>query len=498
MADEVTLELDPEIEQRIEALARFDVGVLITGPTGTGKSAVARRIHALSARRKKPLIVQNCGAIPEGLAESTLFGHEVGAFTGAHRAAPGIVAGADGGTLFLDEIGELSLAVQAKLLLLLQDGDYRPVGSAGVRTSRFRLIAATNRDLIDRCNQGLFRADLYHRINGLSLSLRPLRDAPDLAPPIAAAEAKRRGLTSDLAAEVMRAVVRLTAHPTAWPGNIRELIGFVQRCVLGVDEAERQTLSEWARWQTTDGRERLTPLAPSTSPSLADRQRYAGLIQELANRGGRPKAAFSRSGSLKLASRLLDVYPEPLSLNDLQHVLETGDPRTVKSNVDDLVKHGLVEECEGGIVASWPPATSTLLRRHEGHWCPVGRGEIVSAAHGDRVRIEVTSKRAAKLGIVLVTHRPGGASTSAVIANGKDLPASKPRTIEIALVGAGGLEQILVHIAPSGRRDGMLVEPVLEEGIMPDSAALEQGRRAVLDRWREGWLAEHLLFHVPS
>src|SRR5512132_2660372 len=150
MADEVTLELDPEIEQRIEALARVDVGVLITGPTGTGKSAVARQIHALSARRKKDFIVQNCGAIPEGLAESTLFGHELGAFTGAHRAAPGIVAAADGGILFLDEIGELSLAVQAKLLLLLQDGDYRRVGSAEVRTSRFRLIAATNRDLIDR------------------------------------------------------------------------------------------------------------------------------------------------------------------------------------------------------------------------------------------------------------------------------------------------------------------------------------------------------------
>ncbi len=289
MADEVKLELDPEIEQRIEALADVDVGVLITGPTGTGKSAVARRIHALSARGKKPFIVQNCGAIPEGLAESTLFGHEVGAFTGANRAVSGIVAEADGGTLFLDEIGELSLAVQAKLLLLLQDGDYRRVGSAEVRTSRFRLIAATNRDLIDRCNQGLFRADLYHRINGPSLNLPPLRDALALALPIATAEAKRLKLPSDLTDEVMGAVTRLTAHPMAWPGNIRELISFVKRCRVGVDEAERQALSEWARWQTTDGRERLTPLAPSTSPSLADRQRYAGLIHELANRGDAPR-----------------------------------------------------------------------------------------------------------------------------------------------------------------------------------------------------------------
>lgn len=498
MAHTTTLELEPETEQRIQRLASVDVDVLVTGPTGTGKSAAARRIHELSARRDKPFVIQDCGTIPGDLAESLLFGHQRGSFTNAYQATTGVVAEADGGTLFLDEIGELTLAVQAKLLVLLQDRVYRPLGSVTNRASSFRLIAATNRDLLDRCNQGLFRADLYHRINGLAMTLRPLRDAPEVAYRIAAATVKRCHLSAEHGVQVMSAVERLTRHPAAWPGNIRELIGFVQRCTLGVDDEEPRIQAEWARWRTQAGTERLATLSPSVSPSLAERQRYAGLIHELAGHGTRPKVAFSRKGSLELASRLLDVFPEPLSLNDVQAVLGARDARTVKANVDHLVKHGLVEEFNGGIAASWPPATSTLLGFHQGHWAPVGLGTILSLAHGDHVRIELKSRRVATLGIMLVTHRPGCPSAPAVIAEGKELPASKPRTIEIKLDGAAGLEQILVHIAPSGRRGGSIVEPMLTEGIMPDSAALEQGRRAALDRWHEGWLAEHLVFHAPG
>src|SRR5689334_16159587 len=173
MADAIDLDLEPEVERRIKQLAGAEADVLITGPTGAGKTAVARRIHDLSARRGKPFVLVNCGAIPAELAESTLFGHERGAFTGAHKTSIGLVAEADQGTLFLDEIGELPLAMQVKLLTLLQDRRYRRVGGEE-HTSSFRLIAATNRDLLERCNQGLFREDLYHRINVLSLTLRPL------------------------------------------------------------------------------------------------------------------------------------------------------------------------------------------------------------------------------------------------------------------------------------------------------------------------------------
>ena len=490
--------LDPAVEQRTLQLAGVDEDVLITGPTGSGKSAVARRIHELSARRSEPFIAQNCGAIPAELAESTLFGHESGAFTTAYKAASGIVAAADRGTLFLDEIGELSLAVQVKLLTLLQDRVYRPLGSVKDRRATFRLITATNRDLLERCNQGLFREDLYHRINILPITLRPLRDIPEQAQRIAVEEVKRLEMSQERGDQVVSLVESLTCHPAAWPGNIRELLTFVRRCTLDVEEEERRIRAEWARWRRSDNTERLTAFAPSVSPSLADRERYAGMIHDLAGHGARPKAAVSRKGSLELASRLLDVFPGPLFLDDVQAVLGVRDRRTLTANVELLVKHGLVQGSPSAIVASWPPATSTVFGLHQGEWIPVGRGEIPSLGHGDRVRIELASKRAGTLGVILVTHGPGGSFAPAVIVEGKEILASKTTAIEIKLDGAGGIEQLLLHVGPPGRRGGGLVEPMLAEGIMPDSTALEQGRRMVLERWHEGWLAEHLVYHTQG
>jgi hypothetical protein len=496
MARITNLDIEPDVEQRIQQLAGVNEDVLVTGPTGSGKSAVARRIHELSERGDRPFIAQNCGAIPGELAESTLFGHERGAFTTAHTAAPGVVTAADRGTLFLDEIGELSLAVQAKLLTLLQERVYRPVGAVKDRPASFRLIAATNRDLLERCNQGLFREDLYHRINVLPITLRPLRDVPEQAQRIAAGEVKRLGIPHERGAEVLSMVKRLTRHPAAWPGNVRELLTFVRRCFVDVGTEEARILAEWARWRRSESTEHLTAFAPSVSPSLADRERYAGMIHELAGRGARPKAAVSRKGSLELASRLLDVFPEPLSMDDVQIILEARDRRTITANVDLLVKHGLVQESARGIVALWPPATSTVFTRHQGEWIPAGSGVIPSLAHGERVRIELTSKRAGTLGIMLVTHGPGGSSAPVPIVEGRALLASKTMAIEIELDGTGGLEQILLHVGPPAGRGGALVEPALPEGIMPDSTALERGRRLVLDRWHEGWLAEHLVFHM--
>ena len=496
MAHANSLDLEPEVEQRIERLAALDADVLITGPSGSGKSEVARRIHELGARRSNPFVMQNCGAIPAELAESTLFGHERGAFTHAHQTTEGIVARAKNGTLFLDEIGELPLAVQAKLLTFLQDRTYRRVGSTRDEQASFRLIAATNKDLLEECNRGLFREDLYHRINGLPLALRPLRDAPERALRIAEREVKHVKVVEARGADILSAVKRLTAHPAAWPGNIRELLSFVRRCALGVEDAERGILAEWARWRSGESAGRLTAFAPAVSPSLSDRERYAGMIHDLASRGARPKAAVSRKGSLELASRLLDLFPDSLPLDEVQTVLGAKDRRTLASNVDLLVQCGLVQRSGNGILASWPPATSTLFGRRQGEWTPAGPGEILSLSRGDRVRIEITPRCAGALGVLLVTHSPGSSPSPIVMAEGKELRASKTTSFEIELDGRGGLEQILLHIGPPGHRGGRFIDSSPGEEIMPDSAALEQGRRSALDKWHEGWLSEHLVFHT--
>jgi Sigma-54 interaction domain len=494
MTDATKLVFDPGVDRRIQQLATVSEDVLITGPSGSGKSDVAKLIHDLGVAKNRPFVHQNCAAIPRELAESTLFGHERGAFTTAHEKAPGIVAAAEGGTLFLDEIGELPLDVQVKLLTLLQDRKFRPLGSVKVHEAKFRLIAATNRDLLEMCNQGLFREDLYHRINVLSITLPSLRDNPKQAQKIAAAEVVRLNMPEALGEQIVSAVAQLCRHPTAWPGNARELLTFVRRCVLGVKEAEHQLREEWARWRRSEGAGRLTAFAPSVSPSLADRERYAGLLQELAGHGPRPKTAVSREVSLELASRLLDAFPKPLPLDDVQAVLGARDRRTLTANVDLLVNRGLVERHDRGIVALWPPASSTLLGYHRGEWIPAGPGAILSLVGGDRVRVEVTSKHAGTLGIMLVSHGVRGSSAPVVIVEEKELFASKMVPIEIELDGAEGLEQILVHVGPPAGRSGRRVEPLFAEAIMPDFEALESGRRTVLQKWQQGWLAEHLVW----
>ncbi|MBX2807318.1 MAG: sigma-54 dependent transcriptional regulator, partial [Cellvibrionaceae bacterium] len=151
--------------RRIEQVAPTDATVLIHGETGTGKELAAQAIHKASQRNKQPLICINCAAIPETLIESELFGHEKGAFTGAANSRDGLVLAANGGSLFLDEIGELPMEAQARLLRVLQEGEVRPVGSVDTRKVDVRLIAATHRDLSKRCKEGLFREDLYFRLN---------------------------------------------------------------------------------------------------------------------------------------------------------------------------------------------------------------------------------------------------------------------------------------------------------------------------------------------
>jgi sigma-54 specific flagellar transcriptional regulator A len=205
-------------------IAASDATVLLTGETGTGKEVFARLLHTSSTRSTRQFVPVNCGAIPEALLESELFGFVRGAFTGAISARRGRVALAEAGTLFLDEIGELPLALQVKLLRLLQERTYEPVGSSESVTANFRLIAATNRDLELEVKAGRFRRDLYYRLHVCPVSLPALRERPEDIAPIFNHFWLQRGEQRPIAPEVMRC---LEAY--AWPGNVRELENLVER-----------------------------------------------------------------------------------------------------------------------------------------------------------------------------------------------------------------------------------------------------------------------------
>jgi len=216
----------------LERIAPSDVPILIEGESGTGKDLLARAAHALSSRAAGPYVALNMSAIPENLAEAELFGHEKGAFTGADQARDGFFAEAEGGTLFLDELGLLPPALQPKLLRVLQDGEYIPVGSRKPRKANVRVVAATNEDLARNVKEGKFREDLWFRLRVVPLRLPPLRerreDIPLLVDHLVAKHALRLGrpqLKPD--AEAMRA---LLDHP--WPGNIRELEHALERGLL--------------------------------------------------------------------------------------------------------------------------------------------------------------------------------------------------------------------------------------------------------------------------
>src|SRR4029450_6474373 len=218
--------------QTVEMVAPKDATVLLYGETGTGKELVARALHDRSARKKRPLVKVNCGAISAGLVESELFGHMKGAFTGALERRIGRFELAHGGTIFLDEIGELPLETQVKLLRVLQGQGFEPVGSSRTVRVDVRVIAATNRDLEEAVRAGRFRSDLFYRLNVFPLRVPPLRgrawDIPQLAMFFLSRFAKRFGRQVDtIASETMD---RLVSYP--WPGNIRELQNVIERAVV--------------------------------------------------------------------------------------------------------------------------------------------------------------------------------------------------------------------------------------------------------------------------
>jgi two-component system response regulator GlrR len=212
-------------------IAQREVSVLISGASGTGKELLANAIHNASNRKDKPFVAINCGALPENLLESELFGHAKGAFTGAVTAHPGLFKEADGGTLFLDEIGDMPMTLQVKLLRALQERQIRPVGSSKHVDIDVRIISATHKDLHKEMEEGTFREDLYYRLNVVNLKLPALKsrseDIPLLARALLQQSGQRHGVTvSQFSDDAMQQLVK-----SSWPGNVRQLVNVVEQCV---------------------------------------------------------------------------------------------------------------------------------------------------------------------------------------------------------------------------------------------------------------------------
>jgi len=297
----------------IERVAPSDIAVLILGETGVGKEVVAERVHQSSKRSEGPFVKLNCAALSASLLESELFGHERGAFTGAAEAKPGLLETAQGGTIFLDEIGELSLAIQVKLLRVLEEKQVLRVGGLKPRTIQVRFIAATNRDLEDDIAKGTFRSDFYYRLNGVTLMIPPLRERRDEIEPLARAFALRalRAL-GEHGSPRITAEAMVVLRQYYWPGNIRELRNIVERAVLlsGGATIDRDHLPLDKLCATTlsvSQIPRAAPIAPSAS--LPERQAIIDALEKCV--GNQTRAAKMLGISRSTLVSRLDAFDIP-------------------------------------------------------------------------------------------------------------------------------------------------------------------------------------------
>ncbi len=273
--------------------------ILIRGETGTGKELIARSIHFASPRAGKPLVKINCAAIPETLLESELFGHEKGAFTGAEKRKPGRFELADGGTIFLDEIGDVSPALQTKLLRVIQEREFERVGGLETIKVDVRVISATHRNLEAMVQEGKFREDLYFRLNVFPVSVPPLRkrqgDIPELARYFLRRHAKDNGrpFLKDFSADAM---ARLVSYP--WPGNVRELENVVERAVILCADGERVEASDLRFLDLGAGRKSVELAEPASAdaplPDVLDRIERDELVRAMEEAQG-SKAAAARA-----------------------------------------------------------------------------------------------------------------------------------------------------------------------------------------------------------
>jgi len=312
-----------------EKAAASNIPVLIEGESGVGKELIARAIHGSGARRAKPLVALNCGAIPDNLVESILFGHEKGAFTGATEKHAGKFVEADGGTLFLDEVGELPLATQVKLLRAIQEGEVEPVGARRPVKVDVRVISATNRDLIADVKSGRFREDLFYRLHVFPISVPPLReraeDVPELARHFlvrfAAEEGKRVRSISPQAMEL------LAAH--RWPGNVRQLENTMFRAVVLADgeEVRPEDIPQITAAMAPHDGDMAAPLSlpPVASPPIA------ALPADM---------AFAAAGNGETGTAFAASAP-PLPAGTIDLLNGTGDVRPLEAVEADAIRFAI-------------------------------------------------------------------------------------------------------------------------------------------------------------
>jgi DNA-binding NtrC family response regulator len=321
-----------KIVEVIEQVAPTDITVLVSGESGVGKEVIAKAIHAASPRSKKPLVAVNCGAIPEGIIESELFGHERGSFTGATEQRKGYFELADGSTIFLDEIGELPLAAQVKFLRVLENGEFQRVGSSVPRRVNVRVVAATNKDLESEVRHGRFRADLFFRLRSVNIYVPPLRKRPEdipvffrhFAEEVAAKNSIKFAGISEAAMQVLQSY-----H---WPGNVRELRNTVESMLVleGGKYLDVEEVRKYLKDLRTAPEDRNLPVPMGKSVEQAERELILralfdlkGDIMELKNLLAEQSQMIHAPGSGRQEERDSPEVQDTrtLSLQEMEHKL---------------------------------------------------------------------------------------------------------------------------------------------------------------------------------
>ncbi len=323
-----------EVVDTIMQVAPTDITVLVTGESGTGKEVIAKSIHSASRRAARRFIPVNCGAIPEGILESELFGHEKGSFTGAVETRKGYFELADGGTIFLDEIGDTPISTQVKLLRVLESGEFMRVGSSEPRTSDVRIIAATNKSLEEEVRTRRFRQDLFFRLRSVNIRIPPLRsrrgDIPLLVEAFLntlAGEARKDMLITD---DGMAALMRHN-----WPGNVRELRNAIESIIVleRGNVVDEQVVGKYLQLMEEPDEDRSLPMALGKAPEQAERELLFRLLWEI-------KTDVSDLRTMVSELRNHNLLPLPSGQTENTGTVEL-DNMTLRGMEEELISHML-------------------------------------------------------------------------------------------------------------------------------------------------------------
>lgn len=312
-----------EVDQKINKIASVDTTVLITGETGTGKSIAAKQIHELSVRRDKPFVELNCASLPESLLESELFGYEKGSFTGASSGGKdGLIKAAESGTLFLDEVGEIPLHLQSKLLHILQNKQYLPIGGREYKSANVRIIVATNRELEKMVEEGTFRSDLFYRMNILTVRMPELRKSKEAITQFALSFLDIFNTKYNLNKSFSNRVIQVF-QSYSWPGNLRELENLIERLVILSEDiiTEKDLPQKMNPTQTLSNRP-VDDKLDKSMPEVIDSIEKKMIIEALNKTNSTRRAAKYLGVSQSLIMRRMKKYEIELCVEKSKSVIE--------------------------------------------------------------------------------------------------------------------------------------------------------------------------------